>query len=534
MVEIRYQQRSVHLRTQETVLDGLLRAGVPVSYSCRSGSCQVCMLRSVSGEVPEKAQRGLKLSLRELGYFLPCLCRPERSLDLEPPDPEHVQIDALVVEKIRIGPDLCMLRLELPFETIAAPGQHLRVVHPDGESRSYSIASLPEEDYFFEVHVARVAGGKVSNWLIDEVAVGADLQVLPPAGRFGIDALDKEGPLLMVATGTGLAPLLPMLRRLLEQNHEREIHLLHGAADRTGLYADSWLRDLARCHPRFHYLGCCSREAVDPPYRSGRVLDLLNEVLESIDPDDPCHIVAAGHPDMLADLQQYCIKQGIDPDERLLTDAFEFEHVRRAKSGDAINSDGERRVPPPDPELWAQLGNGRVLSEVLRQFYAIAFADEHLGPYFEGVTQARLREKQYSFLRSLILGTRDYFGQRPRNAHHWMVVSDWLFDYRLDLMADCLRNQGVAEPWIRRWHAFEEFFRADIVKSEPVARTVGRDVVPLVGVEDTVIDEGALCDGCGGELAPGDPVRFHLQLGRVYCHACASGGESGAGAPEGD
>ena len=484
------------------------------------------MLRSVSGDVPEKAQRGLKSSLRELGYFLPCLCRPEQPLDLEPPDPEHVQIDALVAEKTRIGPDLCMLRLELPFDTNVAPGQHLRVVHPDGESRSYSIASLPEEDYFFELHIARVAGGKVSNWLIDEVAVSDELKVLPPAGRFGIDSLAPGDDVVMVATGTGLAPLLPMLRRLLERDGGERICLLHGARDRAGLYADGWLRRQADCHRRFRYVGCCSRESVNAPFRPGRVVDYLDELVE------PLHryrILAAGHPDMINALRGHCQRRGLDPHEHLMTDAFEHEHVRRGRTAEVVESRTERRVPPPDPELWAELGEGRVLRDVLRDFYALAFDDEYLGPYFEGVTQGRLREKQYSFLRSLMLGNRDYFGQRPRNAHHWMVISDWLFDYRLELMTRCLRDHGVGEAWIRRWHKFEEFFRADIVKTEPVPRTVGSEVVPLDGIEDAVLEEGALCDACGSELSAGDTVRFHLRLGRIYCRGCAVDVEDVAG-----
>ena len=74
--------------------------------------------------------------------------------------------------------------------------------------------------------------------------------------------------------------------------------------------------------------------------------------------------------------------------------------------------------------------------------------------FFVGVTQQRLREKQYSFLRSLMLGTRDYLGQRPKNAHHWMVISDDLFDYRLELMASCMRAHGIGEALIQRLACF--------------------------------------------------------------------------------
>ena len=521
MVQISYQHNTVELLPHESVLDGLLRAGLPVSFSCRSGSCQACMLRIVAGEVPEESQRGLRPELKQLGYFLPCRCKPFSRLQIEPPDPKDVRLDALIAEKVHLGNDLCILRLELPPDVEVLPGQYIPVVHPDGETRSYSVANLPDEDFYFELHVARVMGGKMSNWMIDEVAVGDELKVLPPAGRFVYsDALENE-TLIMVANGTGLAPILPIVRKAVSRSGCGEIWLLHGARERSGLYADRWLRALHDRHRNFHYVGCCSRERVSEPFREGRVTDHLAQL--SIDPDR-CRIFAAGHPEMIEDVRRICADRGIDTDCRMVSDAFEFDFIRTTRPNPSAVADADvRKVPPPDPELWKYLGNGKLLREVLADFYALAFEDEYLGPYFVGVTQKRLREKQYSFLKSLVLGTRDYFGQRPRNAHHWMVISDWLFDYRLQLMTSCLRDHGVGKSWIRRWHVFEEFFRADIVKDKPIARTVNGQSLSLIGIEESILDEGSLCDRCGGEIAAGEPATFHLELGKVYCRHCAVG-----------
>src|SRR5215213_10761606 len=68
----------------EAVLDTLLRHGISVSNSCRAGACQSCLLRASAGTIPAVAQRGLKSTLIEQGYFLSCSCIPEGDVTIEP------------------------------------------------------------------------------------------------------------------------------------------------------------------------------------------------------------------------------------------------------------------------------------------------------------------------------------------------------------------------------------------------------------------------------------------------------------------
>jgi ferredoxin/truncated hemoglobin YjbI len=176
--------------------------------------------------------------------------------------------------------------------------------------------------------------------------------------------------------------------------------------------------------------------------------------------------------------------------------------------------------PQPDLELWQALGEGALMSEILEDFYSQVFEDERLAPFFHGVTQRRAMEKQFLFLRQQITGEKVYFGDRPRNAHHWMVISNELFDYREQLMVECLRRHGLAEPMVQRWVVIENRFRADIVKDEPWKRKMGDVELPLDGYEETVLDVGSLCDGCGAEVDAGVAVRYHLRLGSIYCPGC--------------
>ena len=69
----------------------------------------------------------------------------------------------------------------------------------------------------------------------------------------------------------------------------------------------------------------------------------------------------------------------------------------------------------------------------------------------------------------ILTGEPVYFGERPRNAHHWMVISDELFDYREDLLAEVERRHGMSERSIAQWRALNEAFRKQIVKSQTEA-----------------------------------------------------------------
>ena len=186
----------------------------------------------------------------------------------------------------------------------------------------------------------------------------------------------------------------------------------------------------------------------------------------------------------------------------------------------AVSKSQESPVRLPDPEMWAALDEGRLLNPIFEDFYSLVFDDERLAPFFHGVTQRRAMEKQVSFMRQLFTGEKVYFGDRPRNAHHWMVISDELFDYRESLMLDCLRRHGLPEHLVQRWRDVEETFRDDIVKDKPRNRKMGDVELPVDGYGETVLEIGSLCDGCGEEVDAGVNVRYHLRLGSIYCPTC--------------
>lgn len=177
-----------------------------------------------------------------------------------------------------------------------------------------------------------------------------------------------------------------------------------------------------------------------------------------------------------------------------------------------------------NPALWEALGRGAKLRAILEDFYGRVFADPKLAPFFHGVTRERVVDKQYGFLAELFTGERMYFGDRPRNAHHWMVISDELFDYRERLIEAVIREHGLAEEHVQAWLAAQQVFRKQIVKAAPFPRRMAGVEMPLDGWGKDVLRAGALCDGCQGELPVGTTVTYHVRLGSTYCAACTPEG----------
>jgi ferredoxin-NADP reductase len=152
----------------------------------------------------------------------------------------------------RLGPDAIAIRLRDPS---GAPlrfraGQFLTVVVPvAGETlrRAYSIASSPSDEDGVTIGVKRVPGGKVSGWLVDQLRVGDELQVLGPSGEFGLRPADDAAALVLVAGGSGITPILALAHAALEA---RSHHVTLVFANRTPgdeMFAAT-LEELARAH----------------------------------------------------------------------------------------------------------------------------------------------------------------------------------------------------------------------------------------------------------------------------------------------
>ena len=256
-----FEKQHYQRNPEETVLDCLLRHGVSVPHSCRSGVCQSCLMRSIDSDPPAAAQHGLKDSLRQQRYFLACACAPEGDIAATLSGPVLIRLPARVISVEKLSRRIARVRLDPAGDFDYRAGQFLNLARGDGLTRPYSIASLPYTEDFLELHVARHEQGRMSSWIHDELQPGDELAVSTPLGECCYRPEHPQQPLLLVGTGCGLAPLYGVIRDALHHGHTGPIWLYHGSRDREGLYLVEELRGLARAHDNFKYVPCLDSPA---------------------------------------------------------------------------------------------------------------------------------------------------------------------------------------------------------------------------------------------------------------------------------
>ncbi len=310
------------------MLECLERHGVAVVSSCRAGVCQSCAMRAVAGEVPAAAQAGLKPSRKAQGYFLSCQCPVSDDLEVVPSS-EMRTATARIAEAVERPRGILRVRLELFDDFPFRAGQYVQLVRADGLSRAYSIANLPGEG-FLELHVAVLSGGKMSEWL--RGAVGQTLEVRGPQGDcFYMNEPDE--PLLLAGTGTGLSPLLGVLRAALRAGHRAPICFIHGARSVELLYERHLLDELSRQHANvrvlYSVLSPAAAAAPPPPPPppppqdlDGIFEDPIDQVVarQSVD-TRTSRIYLCGSPDIVAKLKKKIYIAGASLD-RIHSDPF--------------------------------------------------------------------------------------------------------------------------------------------------------------------------------------------------------------------
>jgi len=264
----------------ETVLDAALRAGVALDYGCRHGNCSSCKYLLTEGDVDhgESSIYSLSEDERDDGYALLCCARPLGDLVIEGRvsrderaraalRPATFTAEARSVAALSPGLWRLVLELEAPLEFY--PGQFVELTPPWADvRRSYSIASAPG-DKRLEFIIKHIAGGVFAGPLPD-VRPGDRFTV---HGPFGTSYLrDGGSEVLLVATGSGIAPILSILGHAAATGDARRFRCFYGArtvADLPDFAAVAAAR--AALGERFEYLPCLSRPEAGWAGRSGRV-----------------------------------------------------------------------------------------------------------------------------------------------------------------------------------------------------------------------------------------------------------------------
>jgi ferredoxin-NADP reductase len=259
------------------------------------------MMQAVSGNIPEKAKAGLTDTLVAQNYFLPCVCHPQDDIEVALYDSGMGKLQAQITCVEYLNADILGIRIKPshPFDYKA--GQFINFFKDETTARSYSLASVPAfEDELF-INVRKVPNGLVSGWIFDNLKVGDTVTISEAAGDCFYVPGNPEQNILLIGTGSGLAPLYGIIRDALRNGHKGKISLYHGSYNTDGFYLVEDLRKLAQVHANFSYVPCVSEGEAPQGYALGMVLDVaLND-----NPDlTGWRVFLCGNPNMVKSAQQ--------------------------------------------------------------------------------------------------------------------------------------------------------------------------------------------------------------------------------------
>jgi benzoate/toluate 1,2-dioxygenase reductase subunit len=274
---------AVAVEPGQTLLEGALALDLPLRYDCCSGSCGSCVVQCVDGTTEVDTAGRVPINADELSQGLrpACLTRLTSDASFELPYPlssppsQPAKHTAHLVELRRAAPSVVLLTLKLdrPEDFVFHSGQYLRLAAPGvGEARAYSIASTPADLPLVELMIRLVPDGKTSRWLQDVVKAGDRLKIQAPLGAFGLD--NRASRHVFIAGGTGLAPVLSMIRSL--RGRDQPALLCFGCTRRQELFYEHELAALAAVMPQLE-VRIAVMEGADADLRAGTAVSLLQQ-----------------------------------------------------------------------------------------------------------------------------------------------------------------------------------------------------------------------------------------------------------------
>lgn len=318
---------------EETILTAGIRQGIGLPYGCKDGACGSCKCKLLSGNVVHGAHQAKALSAEEeaAGYVLTCCGVAQNDVVLE--SRQVTEAGAFPIKKMpvrvntleRASPDVIVMRLQLPasdtFQYHA--GQYVEFLLRDGERRSYSMANAPHTQATqpgLELHLRHMPGGKFTDHVFSAMKEKDILRIEGPYGGFCLRE-DSELPLILLASGTGFAPIKAIIEHMQFKGITRPTTLYWGGRRPADLYQSTWIEAQLASMPNLRYVPVVS-DALPEDGWSGRTGFVHQAVLQDF-PDLSGHqVYACGAPIVVESAKRDYLAQAGLPEEAFFADAF--------------------------------------------------------------------------------------------------------------------------------------------------------------------------------------------------------------------
>ena len=321
-VTIRPLQRVLNVQPGANLLEVLREHQVPMSYSCMAGRCGTCRCKVIEGDVLDGGQEVQRPLDGEAQFVLACQTFLTEPCTIEIPEPDEIVVHPARIVKATVtsiedmAHDIKRLLLKPAKPLEFSPGQYAQLQFTPDHLRPYSMAGL-SADAELEFHVRLVPDGRVTGYIANTLKAGDAVRISGPLGSAYLRR-KHDGPMLCVAGGTGLAPILSIIRGAVAHGMKNPIHLYFGVRSSRDIYGLPWLRHLQREHPTLHLHVVVTSGADLREHRCGLVTDAIEADFADL---DGWRAYLCGSPPMVeaATLLAKCL--GLAP-ERIYADAF--------------------------------------------------------------------------------------------------------------------------------------------------------------------------------------------------------------------
>jgi CDP-4-dehydro-6-deoxyglucose reductase len=316
----------------ETVLAAAMRAGVGLPYGCKNGACSSCKGKVIAGSVTHKPHQVRALTPEEeaAGMSLFCCAIPQADLVIEARevagsgDYPVKKMPSRVSTIEKVAPDVVVISLQLPAnETLQfRAGQYIEFLLRDGKRRSYSVATAPDNGPI-TLHIRHMPGGLFTDQVFSTMKERDILRFEGPLGTFFVRD-DSDKPMVLLASGTGFAPIKAIVEHLVQTGSTRKMALYWGGRRPQDLYMDALCREWAARLPNFQYVPVVSNAEAEDNW-SGRTGFVHQAVMADL-PDLSGHqVYACGAPIMVESAKRDFVAQCGLPADEFYADAFTSE-----------------------------------------------------------------------------------------------------------------------------------------------------------------------------------------------------------------
>ena len=314
-----------------SVLQAAIDAGIKLPYGCQNGACGACKGKIVEGRIDHAAtpENTLPETERADGMALFCCAKPLSDLVIEAREVtarQDIPVKTLPcrVQKLeRLAPDVIALHLKLPaneqFQFLA--GQYIEILLKNGKRRAFSLANAPHEEGLLQLHIRLVPGGHFTEHIFGSMKERDMLRFEGPHGSFFLRE-ESNKPIILLAGGTGFAPIRSLVEHVLHSGIERPMQLYWGAKDRAGLYLPELPARWAAEHANLVYVPVLSEPTAADAWQ-GRTGLVHQAVLADHADLSGFQVYACGAPVMIDAARRDFAAHGL-PAEEFYADAFTF------------------------------------------------------------------------------------------------------------------------------------------------------------------------------------------------------------------